>query len=217
MKLNLKSLAIAAMVAAATTACNTDQELIPQGQELLIDAPAFQNSANGQVIPGKYIVVFKKGDGKAFSPLASHAERVQATGDLAKSAIKAVKANEASISDIYGSSINGFAAELTEEQALELAKREDIAHVEQDRVIALAPGGRKPRGGDGGGSSPSQSTPYGINRVNGGVNYSGSNVAFVIDSGVDLDHPDLNVAANRGVLPMMETDTVHMLPVLSVQ
>jgi subtilisin family serine protease len=30
------------------------------------------------------------------------------------------------------------------------------------------------------------------------VNYSGNNVAYVVDTGIDLDHPDLNVDASRG-------------------
>jgi subtilisin family serine protease len=45
--------------------------------------------------------------------------------------------------------------------------------------------------------SAAQVTPWGITRVNGGANYGGNNVAFVVDSGVDLDHPDLNVDASR--------------------
>lgn len=34
--------------------------------------------------------------------------------------------------------------------------------------------------------------------MNGGVTYSGNSVAWVIDTGIDLDHPDLNVDASRG-------------------
>jgi hypothetical protein len=45
---------------------------------------------------------------------------------------------------------------------------------------------------DGGGVS-TQDLPWGINRVNGGEPYTGDNVAWILDSGIDLDHPDLNV------------------------
>ena len=64
----------------------------------------------------------------------------------------------------------------------------------RDRRLKGPPGGGGGGGGDGGG----QETPWGINRVNGGITYTGSNVAYVIGSGVDLDHPDLNVDATRG-------------------
>jgi subtilisin family serine protease len=50
---------------------------------------------------------------------------------------------------------------------------------------------------DGDGGTSNQDTPYGITRVNGVANYTGNNVAWILDSGVDLDHPDLNVDASR--------------------
>ena len=53
-------------------------------------------------------------------------------------------------------------------------------------------------GDDGSGGDSGQETPYGIVRVNGVASYTGSNVAWVIDSGIDTDHPDLNVDASRG-------------------
>jgi subtilisin family serine protease len=58
----------------------------------------------------------------------------------------------------------------------------------------LAPPPGKGPGGGGGGGSTGQTTPWGIARVGGAVNYTGSSVAFIIDTGIDLDHPDLNVA-----------------------
>ncbi|HEX6890079.1 MAG TPA: S8 family serine peptidase, partial [Chryseolinea sp.] len=50
----------------------------------------------------------------------------------------------------------------------------------------------------GGGTAP-QETPWGITRVNGVSNYTGSGVAWILDTGIDLDHPDLNVDASRSV------------------
>ena len=51
--------------------------------------------------------------------------------------------------------------------------------------------------GCGGGGSTGQETPYGVTRVNGPVDGTGRD-AWVIDTGIDLDHPDLNVDASRG-------------------
>ena len=90
-----------------------------------------------------------------------------------------------------------------------------VSYIEEDQVVTLPPfemqGGKdvianpnpnkpdKPGGGDGGGTPPAQSTPWGIARVGGGATYSGSGTAWVLDTGVDLDHPDLNVDAGRSV------------------
>ena len=56
-------------------------------------------------------------------------------------------------------------------------------------------------GGDGGGDTggSTQTLPWGISRVGGSSAYAGSNVALVLDSGIDLDHEDLNVDVSRSV------------------
>src|SRR5690606_10754444 len=41
-------------------------------------------------------------------------------------------------------------------------------------------------------------TPWGITRVNGVSNYTGTRKAYVLDSGIDLTHEDLNVDASSG-------------------
>ena len=47
----------------------------------------------------------------------------------------------------------------------------------------------------GGGGSGGQTTPWGITRVGGAGDGTGK-TAWVIDSGIDLDHPDLNTSRN---------------------
>ena len=72
-----------------------------------------------------------------------------------------------------------------------------IAYCEQDQVVTTVQrGGPKKGGGGGGGAQPAQETPWGIARVNGGAagNFA---TAWVIDSGVELNHPDLNVDTAR--------------------
>jgi hypothetical protein len=43
------------------------------------------------------------------------------------------------------------------------------------------------------GDVSTQVIQWGVERVNGGVPYTGRNVAWILDSGIDLNHPDLNV------------------------
>jgi len=108
---------------------------------------------------------------------------------------------------VYESSINGFAATLTDGQLRALRRLDGVAYIETDRIVALAPPCGTPKGGPcndpgdpGDGGSGSQTTPWGVTRVNGPVtNVTPSGVAWIIDSGVDLDHPDLNVDVSRSV------------------
>ncbi|MBZ9728259.1 S8 family peptidase [Salegentibacter sp. JZCK2] len=141
-------------------------------------------------IQGQYIVVYKdqaRQEGK--SSLNKQAVQSKTKSVLAENNLTDVK-----ILNIYANAINGATLSLTESQASALAKNEKVAYVEQDRVITLAP----PSNGDQVETSSTQEMPYGIARVNGVTGYSGSGVAWVIDTGIDLDHEDLNVDASRG-------------------
>jgi len=135
---------------------------------------------NGDVSQGRYIVVLKDQPG---------ATSRAAVGRMAASF---------GVEDplIYDTALAGFAGEFDAAGLQALRADERVAYVEPDRVMLL----KRPGGGGGGGGSTSQTTPYGITRVNGGV--SSNARVCVVDSGVDLDHPDLNVdvAASRSFL-----------------
>lgn len=72
-----------------------------------------------------------------------------------------------------------------------------VKYIEPDRMMTIAQGNR-PGGGGGGGETTGQEVPWGITRVGGFTNYTGNNVAWVIDTGIDLTHPDLNVSSGNG-------------------
>ena len=149
---------------------------------------------HGDPIPGQYIVVFKDDAfsqtemdlNKSFNSRANivlkKAEKLIAQRQLAKE----------SIYQSYGHALKGFAVKMNETQALEIAKNPLVEYVEQDRFVILGPGNGKGNGGNNGGTPPPQSTPWGITRVGGHADGTGT-TAWVIDSGIDLDHPDLNV------------------------
>lgn len=95
----------------------------------------------------------------------------------------------------YGTALFGFAASIPEGRLNGLRRNPRVDYVEPDGVVTLAPPcGTPPCGGGGGndgGGGGGQTTPWGITRVGGPVSSSGT--AWVIDTGIDLDHPDLTV------------------------
>ncbi|TRO65534.1 S8 family peptidase [Christiangramia sabulilitoris] len=185
----LKVLGVAALTATFLTSCNQESEV--QNPEIELVAPS-----TSQVIPGQYIVVFNQDfsrsmeNGKLSYQKAQENTKSQTMKLMADAGIKG------EVFNVYSKTINGAAIKLSEEGADALRKRKEVAYVEEDRIVALAPGGKGKPGG--GGGSTSQSTPYGITRVGGGATYTGSNAAWVVDTGIDLNHEDLNVDASRG-------------------
>lgn len=98
----------------------------------------------------------------------------------------------------YGTAVHGFAGRVPEGRLQALQRDPRIAYVEIDQIVSLAPPPGRGKPGDGGGDDPpsGQQTPWGITRVGGAGDGSGK-TAWIIDSGIDLDHPDLNVDVGR--------------------
>ncbi len=149
---------------------------------LAVAAPANAQVA-GDKIPNSYICVFNK----------DAVSRGNAQGE----ANRAVQANGGQIKHVYSVALRGFAANMAP-QAVEnmKANNPNIAYCEQDQVFTAIQVFANGKPGGGGGAQPAQETPWGIARVNGGVagNFA---TAWVIDSGIDLTHPDLAVDVQR--------------------
>jgi subtilisin family serine protease len=139
-------------------------------------------AAPGDKIAGNYICVFNKA---AVAHGNARAEAVRAAG--------------AGLKHVYSNSIRGFSASANSAAQLQ-ARNPNIAYCEQDQEVAAIQNGPfdfrelgKPTG-----SPPAQSVPWGVTRVHGGAGTgSGSGTAWIIDTGIDLDHPDLNVDVGR--------------------
>ena len=192
----LKKLGTGVFMAVLLFSCNQDSNA-----PIIEDDPQMVSPSDSKVIPGQYIVVFNTTEeGKSFENYQKSQDRVKAQ------TLKLMSDNgiKGEILNVYSKTINGAALKLSHSDVESLRNSKEVSYIEEDRLVTLAPPCGTPKGGpcdgdgDDGGGSASQETPYGITRVNGGVSYTGSGVAWVIDTGIDLDHEDLNVNASQG-------------------
>ncbi|RIV23680.1 S8 family peptidase [Fibrisoma montanum] len=145
------------------------------------DVPAAAK-ARVAAVDGRYIVVLK--DGVLSSAQLANLGQVAAQMGI----------NPLEIYERYSNVIEGFAAKLTPEQIRMLANSPIVDYIEQDQIIRLS----EPVKGAVTTAASTQEVPWGITAVGGFVNYTGSAKAYVIDTGIDLDNPELNVDASAG-------------------
>jgi subtilisin family serine protease len=108
----------------------------------------------------------------------------------------------------YGTALFGFAASVPAGRLNALRNDPRVLYVEQDGIASIPiPRKSAPKkcavnpnapgcGGDDESGSVSQTTPWGITRV-GRPGGATGNTAWIIDTGIDLDHADLNVDVAR--------------------
>jgi subtilisin len=131
-------------------------------------APTGAAGATAAPVAGKYVVVLS-GSAAAQVTADSHA-----------------RAYGASVSHVYSHALHGYSATLTADAVKRIAADPRVAAVSPDRTVSI----------------DAQTLPTGINRVDAelsptarinGVDERVNVDVAVIDTGVDLDHPDLNV------------------------
>ncbi len=123
-------------------------------------------------VPGQYIVVFE--------------DDVTDPRGLANAL---ARAHGFAPRHVYESALKGFAARMPAPIAEMLALDPDVAYVEQD-VYAQT----QLHGND------FQTLPPGVKRIDADINFDGTQVDVdiaIIDTGIDLDHPDLNVVFDQ--------------------
>lgn len=138
----------------------------------------------GDKIAGSYICVFRPG--------------MTFTGGTASAAASAASQAGGTLSFVYESALRGFAARMSAEAAARMPQRNlNIAYCEQDQVVTLPASVAATGKGGSTISAQAETVPWGVARVGGGKTGTFANRAWVIDTGIALTHPDLNVDATK--------------------
>lgn len=144
------------------------------------DCVSSRTTPAGDIIEGQYIVAYKP---SSLDARATSTERiVQVSQDLLqrnKIAASAIKA-------IFRGEPGGFVARLSMDEVLKLRADDAVEAIEPDRIIALS-------------TCFSVAEPrlitWNVNRV--GYGDGVGKTAWVIDTGIEFDHPDLTVDQNK--------------------
>ncbi len=173
-------------------ACNE-----PLVEEQPADEPGLK-SAN--VEKTSYIVLVNDADlNNELSGLKGYEKKQKAAQSAAEKILKRAGITDGEIGYVYGSAVQGFSVKIPPGQLKKLQDDPSIKYIEENQVVTLIqPELRinakpvKPTP-----NPPAQTTPWGITRVKGGISGVGK-TAWIIDTGIDLDHPDLNVNVTLG-------------------
>jgi len=147
---------------------------------------------DSDLIPGQYIVVFKDQNRWKITEQAAQ-QALQST----QSVLTKYQISVDSVLFRYKYALKGFAAKLSQKQINELRADPLVDHVSRAYFLHLGVNGQSYKNGKSTDSSnvlasSSQVTPWGVSRVGGPFNGTGKK-AWIIDSGIDLTNPDLNV------------------------
>ncbi|HXH74526.1 MAG TPA: S8 family serine peptidase [Bacteriovoracaceae bacterium] len=154
---------------------------------LILTTPAFAiNNLKSKLIPDSYIVVLDKGGDSKKDPLRPTKLKNKAHKVLDQHRISRGQARR-----FYTDVMGGFAAELTEEEADELRNDLSVLSVEKDQTYSISQTLSCPVPV----SQPAQVMSWGARRI--GYGPGTGKVAWVVDSGIDLCHRDLNVDKAR--------------------
>ncbi len=167
-------------------------------------------STEGKIIPGEYIVIFKDSKIQPASKVlekrtfSSREERAKSVDKISEISVKSmntilskVNLDQSKVLNYYTTEVSGMAIQLEDKEFEELSKNPDVAAIEYNRVVDLPKVEIESIDTGEASQKMAQQTPCGISRAGGATNGAGkSQWIWIIDSGIDLDHPDLNVVTN---------------------
>ncbi len=154
-----------------------------------------------EVIPGQYVVLLKGDFGYVKSEALSYDDAQVAMTGITKNILASSGIAERDPLFVYSAGVPGFAIRLTDSEVASLEKNPGVRGIWPDMMFILGKPAPAPV------PLPAEVTPPGITRVGGGATYTGTKKAWIIDTGIDLDHADLNVDAASGKTFVTRTTT----------
>lgn len=176
--------------------CNKDNSLVSVSQNNL-SLEENGSTLKSASLKSKYIVILNNDADITRSGLADKKEKMKSriSGLLKKNSITE------NPEETFLSALQGFSLKMTPGEAKKLAGDGNIKIIEADQVVSL--GSKSGKGKPVRTTGPKPTTvvstevvSWGVVRVGGGIDATGK-TAWIIDTGIDLTHPDLNVDVAR--------------------
>ena len=192
----LKPLRVLFIASVLMVSCN-EQNLVqnspPPIDSQAIDISTKEKGQQRDIIEGEYIVTYKD----QFEGRIS--ENIALQADLRTDQIlSSLNIKEDSVLNRYKYALKGFAARLTKNQVELLKLDPRVERVTPNERFYLSAIVSESASSNHTVTFMGQTTPWGVTRVGGAQNGSGKK-AWIIDSGIDLNHPDLVVDISNSV------------------
>ncbi|CAL2079736.1 S8 family serine peptidase [Tenacibaculum sp. 190524A05c] len=186
-KINFK-VAILTIASMGFFACNNAED---------VATPNATDDISSDFIKNQYIVVLKEGTLKLPQTRGTKLAYENEMESLKKEVVadfEKLGVEETNLKGTFGYALQGFVADLTKREYENLLGDPRVESIERDFQISLE------KYDDSQSRDNSSATrdffPWGIDRVGGPANPI-NRTAWIIDSGIDLDHPDLRVNTGR--------------------
>lgn len=152
-------------------------------------------------IAGQYFVVFNENQIRfRIDPNDYEGGQVMMRKE-ASDFLRSYKISSDDLDKTFTMAFSGFTARISKERIEKIKLDPRVKYVEQDRMGMLGRPNDKPKNQPEEPIASTQSIPWGIKRVGGPFEYRGRHSVFMVDTGIDLDHPDLNVDIKKGFDP----------------
>jgi len=179
---SLSAFAKAAFIGLGLLGCQADQAIEPTA--LAADCLVKASANNGQIVSGSYIVTYKP---EALPGSSANARM----GVAAEQLLARYQVADTHIDVLATGQQPSFLAHLTEAESARLQQDPAVALVEPDRIMSIC---------NCVDIATTSTLSWNIRQTGyGRGDLQTSKTAWVIDTGIDLDHPDLNVDAERSV------------------
>lgn len=144
-----------------------------------------------QSVYGQYIVIYKSTgtQNQRVDGSRTYEEKISSLRDHTEITFAKYGIKPTSIGRTYASSIQGFVAKLSPSEVEKIKKDPNVESIEEDQIVSL---GVSPAMSI---AASTQRVPWGVTRVGYGSGIG--KTAWIIDTGVDMAHPDITVDAAR--------------------